>query len=661
MPEPVAAFRPFKIPQKQESQFFAPDNSKNLQFMKDDLARSGLKPEDIQAYTTPWLKLREGATAGYVIPYCHPDGRYITDTEGYPAMYRVRMQLPEFSKEQRYTQPSGETLIKMGLPAYVPFITPSTLKLDGEELVCAEGEKKAASVMQLLGLPAFGIGGCQMWRHPDGSGTIHPWIRDLLRARDISKIAIIPDGDVFRYDICNAYGTFARALEAEGISVRIVNAGGKIDDLLVEWAAARVERFRELQEINIDDLVQSPSSLIKRYNLAFRVDSKDRPVVHQHTANIERLIEQHPAFPKIWRNLDTNRVMIGEQTAQPDLSEMDIANYFQYNLGFEKVTHRVVYSVIQALAKRNARSPMLERIRSCEWDGRPRLDDWPIRLWGVNDSPYAREVAAKWLMSACARMERPGSKVDWMLIVVGPQSTGKTSMPGILFPGNSLTLYGEHNDKDLHMLLHSALVVGFDELDSFGKREASNLKAMITRTEDMFRPPYGASVEAFPRRFTLYGCGNRHEFLQHDPSGYRRYAILEVRKLLDFAALEAERDQLWAEAYARYQAGHEGWWEVSGASAEAEKYVVPNPTEDMITNWVNLQVRNKASTSVLDGWFYFTMTQLMGGLNMERDVRNTNITREIAAILKNRGAEQGNTRREVVPGIAGRYYRIPVQ
>jgi predicted P-loop ATPase len=370
---------------------------------------------------------------------------------------------------------------------------------------------------------------------------------------------------------------------------------------------------------------------------------------------------EHPAFPKIWRNLDTNRVMVGEKPATPDLTEMDIANYFQYNLGFEKVTNRIVYSVIQAMAKRNSRSPMLDSIKGVDWDGIERLDTWMHRLWGVRDSEFTREVAAKWLISSCARMDRPGCKVDWMMIVVGAQGTGKTSMPGILFHGNALTLYGEHNDKDLHMLLHSALCVGFDELDSFGKRESSNLKAMITRTEDAFRPPYGASVEVFPRRFTLYGCGNRYEFLQHDPSGYRRYAIVEVDRLLDFKGLEREREQLWAEAWQRYSEGRERWWEVVNASEEAKRFVVANPMEDMISNWIRMQSRSKSSAAVVDDHLHFTMTQLLSGIGMDRDVRNTQVTREVAAILRGLGAEQGNTRREVVPGVSGRYYKIPVE
>lgn len=80
----------------------------------------------------------------------------------------------------------------------------------------------------------------------------------------------------------------------------------------------------------------------------------------------------------------------------------------------------------------------------------------------------------------------------------------------------------------------------------------------------------------------------------------------------------------------------------------------------MIHNWISVQTRNKASTSTKDGRFYFTMTQLMTGIGQERDVRNMHVTREIAAILKSIGAEQSNTRKEVVPGVSGRHYSLPI-
>lgn len=650
----IASFRPFKVPRPVETQFFVPDDTANLKFMVDDLARSGLTPDDIYAYTSPFIK-KDGATAAYSIPYFDLQGKPLVDKNMYPVMYRTRFKLPDFSKEQRYTQPSAEALLKNDLPSTIPYILPGTLSGVGDFIICCEGEKKTGSVIKTLGLPAFGIGGCQMWRNPDGSGSVHPWIRQLISGK--TKIIIIPDGDVLRYDICNAYGTFAAALRAEGITVELLNPPGKIDDLLLLWGPEAESNFNSLPRLNPEELVQSPVSLVKRYNLAFKQDNKGTVTVHQHTSNIMKLMEEHNAFPKVWLNTDNSKVMVGEEPAVPHRTEMYIANYFQHNLGFDKVTNRTIRECVLSLSRQNSRSPFLDYIQSHTWDGIPRLDTWLTRHWGVEESNFVKEISSKWLISACARMDKPGSKIDWMMIVVGPQGTGKTSMPGILFKNNSLTLYGEQNDKDLHMLLHSALVVGFDELDSFGKRESSNLKAMVTRNEDSFRPPYGASVENFPRRFTLYGCGNRYEFLQHDPSGYRRYAVVEVNRLLDFNGLEMERDQLWAEAWHRYQGGVK-YWEVDGTSAQAEKYVVMNPLEDRIEEFLARKTADKITPSKKDPTrIYFVMKELLQHLDMEKDMRNSALMRDISAILHSKGLKKPEkATRHPDTGAVGKWY-----
>jgi len=621
----------FKVPNTQSTQFFKVDNSTNVQFMESDLALSGLNPTDLDAYTDAML-VKSGALAAYGIPYYGTNGEPLVDSQNNLIMYRIRFKFPAFSKEQRYTQPSKEQLAKYGLPSSLPYINPLTLANKGDSLVCCEGEKKAASVLKHLGLPAFGIGGCQMWRDPNSGTGIHPWIKQLLDSRGYRKILIVPDGDLYRYDICRAYGTFAHTLKAEGYDVEIVNPPGKIDDLILSWGPEAGASFALLPRVDPEDLVQSPSSLAKRYNLAFREDNKGTITVHQHTSNVMTLLGEHSAFPKIWRNDDTNRLMLGDEQARPGLSEMEVANYFQHNLGFDKVNSKQILTCFEALGKKNSRSPFLDYVKEQEWDGKPRLASWFQRLWGVEDSPFVQEVGVKWLVSACARMDKPGTKLDWMPIVVGPQGTGKTSMPGILFKGLNLTLYGEHNDKDLHLLLHSSLCVGFDELDSFGKRESSNLKAMITRNEDAFRPPYGASVEVFPRRFTLYGCGNRYEFLQHDPSGYRRYAVVEATQLLDFAGLERERDQLWAEAWRLYTDGGVKYWEVVGASDEALKYVVDNPLEEALKELSDRWLKQKPEAMMLNGQLYINQTDILVGLGIEPARGNTQQSRELGAI-----------------------------
>jgi hypothetical protein len=658
MNDKVVSLRPlpFKVPKPVESQFFQYDDSRNLEFMRNDLAKSGLAPEDIYAYTSSFLK-KEGATASYGIPYFGLDGKPLVDREGYPVMWRARFALSQYSKESRYTQPNAEQLLKYDLPSHIPYIPPKLFEIEGDTLVCCEGEKKTAAVLKYLRLPGFGIGGCQMWRDPDKSGSVHRWILQLARIRNIKKFLIIPDGDVMRYDICSAYGTFAHSLRAADFQVEIVDTGGKIDDLLVSWGCLSRQTFDSLPRIDPDTLVQSPDLLARKYNLAFRQDSKGGVVVHQHTANIMKLMEEHNAFPRLWRNTDTNRVMVGEKAAEPDLTEMEIANYFQHNLRFDKVTSRIVYQCIQALAKKNSRSPFLEYVRSQVWDGRSRIRTWISKLWGTEDNDYIQEVSEKWLVSACARLDKPGTKIDWMMIVIGPQATGKTSMPGILFKGSNLTLYGEQNDKDLHMLMHSSLCVGFDELDSFGKRESSNLKAMITRNEDAFRPPYGASVEVFPRRFTLYGCGNRYEFLQHDSSGYRRYAVVEVSKLLNFHGLESERDQLWAEAWHRYQEGGLDYWEIKDASSVAQRYAIANPFEDSIAEFFNKKRTDKIGGSKELTTIYFTIKEVLTYLGHERESRNSSLIRDMSESLRKFGClKPEKSTRHPDTGVVGKWY-----
>lgn len=627
--ETVVKIRKYRTLEPKNAEFFTTDASKNVTFTINDLAKSGLEPEDMDIYPTSVVNLADGAVAGYQIPYYDLKGQILKTSDNFLTMFRTKFDYPMGVKGPKYLGPSTEALAKNQLPSSIPYIPPQIHQFTGTELVCAEGEKKTASIVKHLGIPAFGIGGCQMWRDPDGTGRPHPWILELMRSRNSTSLLIVPDGDIARYDISTAYGTFARALEYEGFSVQILHPSGKIDDLLVQWGDKRESNWTTIPKRSSQDLVQSPKSLITRYSLSFKSDAKGNPTVHQHTSNIMRLMGEHPAFPKVWLNQDNAQVMIGDTPAEPHRTEMDIANYFQYNLGFDKVNDRTIHNCVMSLARTNKRSPFLDYIRGLEWDGKYRLDNWLNEYWGIEASPYTSEVGAKWLVSACARMDKPGTKIDWMMITVGKQSTGKTSMPGILFKGSYLPLYGEHNDKDLHLLLHSHLCVGFDELDSFGKREASNLKAMITRNEDAFRPPYGISVEVFPRRFTLYGCGNRYEFLQHDPSGYRRYAIVEVNQLLDFARLESDRHQLWAEAWERYQRGGIDYWEVAGTSENSEKYAVPNGLEEKIVGWIECEKIKKQTTMVSGGMLYFTIGQLSSGID-EPDHK----AREIAGIIR---------------------------
>jgi predicted P-loop ATPase len=177
------------------------------------------------------------------------------------------------------------------------------------------------------------------------------------------------------------------------------------------------------------------------------------------------------------------------------------------------------------------------------------------------------------------------------------------------------------------MLLHAALCVGYDELDGMAKREQSTLKAMITCREDSFRKPYGATVDFYPRRSVLYGCGNNPAFLTEDHSGYRRYAIVKVPRLLDFDGLEREVGQLWAEAWEAYRTDALKYWEVEGASAVAEEYVVESATGAML----DIALEQLAER----GHKEFQSLMLYQQMNMPNP--NMGQIKEIANLLRSKG------------------------
>lgn len=618
------------------------DNSGiNKTFMLEDLARSGLSPFHLGAHapTLPMLNSGDSAKeACYIIPYFDLEGQPILSSDGYPVFYRQRMKLPEFSKESRYTQPSSKQLIKYNLPGFLPYIHPLTRKLKGERVYCAEGEKKTVSVLRYLGQPTFGIGGCQMWRDPNGSGGIHPWIRDLLEKSGANTVTIIPDGDLFRYDICNAYGTFAHVLREQGYEVEIIQTPGKIDDLFVGWGADAAAEFDKLTRVTPDELVQSPAMLAKKYYLAYRETKDGVTVPHQNTSNLTILLENHPGFDKIWLNLDTNKINVGEQEMIPQRTEVEITNYFQHNLGFDKVNTNQIWTCVAAIARKNSASPFFDWIREQVWDGVPRLETWLNRLWGVKQDELSAELGSKFLVGACARLDKPGTKVDWIMITIGPQGTGKSSMPKVLFQGNSSIMYGESTDKDFHMKLHSSLVTGFDEMDSFGKREMSFLKAMISSEQDTFRPPYGRTTEVFKRRFMLYGSGNRNDFLQYDPSGYRRYPTVMVTKKLEFDLLNKELSQMWAEAWALYTKGVDVSQIFSWKDENAEEFVIISSLEEQMILALEKHKEKK-----------FIMTELMMWMGLNTNSLNSNVTRELSGFLRKLGYEQKRARTETGP------------
>ena len=83
----------------------------------------------------------------------------------------------------------------------------------------------------------------------------------------------------------------------------------------------------------------------------------------------------------------------------------------------------VVREAVQAVAHENRFHPILDWLESLKWDGIRRLSDWLTTCLGVVPSPLTSALARKFLISAVARVMRPGCKADHMLLLRGRRAS----------------------------------------------------------------------------------------------------------------------------------------------------------------------------------------------------------------------------------------------
>jgi predicted P-loop ATPase len=134
-----------------------------------------------------------------------------------------------------------------------------------------------------------------------------------------------------------------------------------------------------------------------------------------------------------------------------------------------------------------------------------RLD---LHLLGIDD-PIAAAFLPRYLISAVARVFRPGCYVRQTPVLIGKQERGKSELGRILFgAAHWVEGIGELGKDDL-MKAHTAWGVELAELDGVTRRaDQERLKAFLTEKTDTYRKPYDRAPEAHHRRFVFWGTSN---------------------------------------------------------------------------------------------------------------------------------------------------------
>lgn len=206
-------------------------------------------------------------------------------------------------------------------------------------------------------------------------------------------------------------------------------------------------------------------------------------------------------------------------------------------------------------AIKNSYHPVRQYLESLKWDGKERVDTLWIDFLGVDDNIYHRETAALMLVGAVTRVYEPGHKFDTAVILEGLQGTRKSSMIKIFARGRWFTeLDADLSDRKKTVeQMQGFWFVELPELSQFNKRDANEIKSFMSGTNDTVRMAYATQAETFRRQCVFVGSTNDAQYLP-DQTGNRRFWPVAVKVTkIDTDRLDAEMDQIWAEAYHRYK------------------------------------------------------------------------------------------------------------
>lgn len=250
---------------------------------------------------------------------------------------------------------------------------------------------------------------------------------------------------------------------------------------------------------------------------------------------------------------------------------------------------------VRAVAELNTFDPLMDYLRSVQWDGEPRLDKMLEAYFGASledddnrdRTRYVRAVSARWMIAAAARGLRPGCQADSALIFQGGQGKKKTSALRTLGGEFYVNFCFPMDSKDAQQAAGSKWIGELGELAFAGKTNVAVTKNFLTVTSDTLRPPYGENLVDRPRRIVFAGTTNEDEYLS-DPTGNRRFWPVTVGDI-DIDALRRDRDQLWAEAVARLNAGEQ--WHLTPeeeelAKPETDARMKDDPLADQIADWI---------------------------------------------------------------------------
>ena len=421
-------------------------------------------------------------------------------------------------------------------------------------------------------------------------------------------------------------GTRNATLNTEAFSIAQLVAGGELDEDEARAALEDTARQAGLKDDEIAKTLQSafdagaktprtrPVCDDPALEEKLIIVGEKHRVLQPCAANVATVLQHHPDWhgvvalnifhlrfettrPPPWHSLDAPKdAKVGAWT---DADTARLSNWFARTsicgLPPISVSAKTIEAAVLVAAEANTFHPVRDYLRGLPaWDDEKRIDTWVSRYLGGESTPYTCAAGAALLIGLVARVMRPGCKLDTMLVLEGKQGAQKsTALEALTSPwfADSRLPIGE---KDAMQMLAGVWLWEIGELAGLSKADVETVKAFLSSPSDRYRPSYGRHAVDVPRQTAFAGSTNATTYLQDETGGRRFYPV--KTGTIDVPAITRDRDQLWAEAVLRFQAGDPWWLDDALAAPEQAARYAPDVWQAAVV----AHLEGQTSTTIAD-------------------------------------------------------------
>lgn len=238
-----------------------------------------------------------------------------------------------------------------------------------------------------------------------------------------------------------------------------------------------------------------------------------------------------------------------------------------------------------------------------------------------------RQNFKKWLVGAvaCALVDEVINHT--CLVLTGGQGIFKTTWLNNLCPPYLKDyLYCNHlnlQQKDSQTLLAECFLINIDDqLQQINKKDANEIKNIITAPIVKYRRPYDTHIQEYPRIASFCASVNGNDFLT-DTTGNRRFLPFEIEAINIQAAKQIPLNKMYAQAVQLFRAGFQYWF----TSADVKEMEAYNTTFEHITpeeQFLNLYFEPTEEQKIdneyfktYDNYYFLNTASILSFMQME--------------------------------------------